>query len=47
MIRVVTHLGAVLALSTGAPGDQETFLGPTDDYAVLGVAGMVLRRGEQ
>jgi hypothetical protein len=47
MIRVVSHLGAVLSLSTGMTGEAERFLGPTDDFAVLGVVVGVLRgRGE-
>ena len=37
VIRLVAHLGAVLSLSTGTPGEPETFLGPSDDFAVLGV----------
>ncbi|MGQ0650360.1 MAG: transcriptional repressor LexA [Gemmatimonadaceae bacterium] len=42
-VRVVAHLGAVLSLSTGVPGEKESFLGPTDDFAVLGVVVGVVR----
>lgn len=42
-MRLVHHLGAVLSLSTGTQGDKETFLGPSDDFAVLGVVVGVLR----
>ena len=43
VFRVLAHLGAVLSLSTGVPGGPESFLGPTDDFAVLGVVVVVLR----
>jgi repressor LexA len=43
LVRLVTHLGAVLSLSTGGSDDRETFLGPTDDYSVLGVVAAVIR----
>ena len=42
-IRLVTHLGAVLSLATGLSGEREIFLGPTDDYSVLGVVVVVIR----
>jgi repressor LexA len=35
-VRFVAHLGAVLSLSTGAASEPEQFLGPADDFAVLG-----------
>lgn len=35
-VRAVTHLGAVLSLGTGHPATPEQFLGPADDFAVLG-----------
>jgi repressor LexA len=44
MFRLVGHLGAVLSLATGRSGDAELFLGPSDDYAVLGVVVTVVRR---
>lgn len=43
MVRLVQHLGAVLSLSTGVAGVPELFLGPSDDFAVLGVASLVMR----
>lgn len=43
MIRLVGHLGAVLSLSTGVAGEPETFLGPSDDFAVLGVVTTTIR----
>lgn len=43
LVRLVGHLGAVVSLSTGTAGDPETFLGPTDDFAVLGVVVTVIR----
>ena len=42
-LRLVTHLGAVLSLATGLSGEREIFLGPTDDYSVLGVVVVVIR----
>jgi hypothetical protein len=42
-VRIVTHLGAVLSLSTGISGEREIFLGPSDDFAVLGVVVVVMR----
>lgn len=42
-VRIVTHLGAVLSLSTGISGEREVFLGPSDDFAVLGVVVVVMR----
>ncbi len=41
--RLIGHLGAVLSLGTGVPGDPEIFLGPSDDFAVLGVVTSVMR----
>jgi SOS-response transcriptional repressor LexA len=41
--RRIGHLGAVVALGTGIPGEQETFLGVTDDFAILGVVTTVIR----
>ncbi len=41
--RLITHLGAVLSLGTGVPGDAEIFLGPSDDFVVLGVVTSVMR----
>ncbi len=43
LVRVIGHLGAVLSLSTGVAGDAETFLGPSDDFAVLGVVTTTVR----
>ena len=43
LVRLIGHLGAVVSLGTGAAGDPETFLGPTDDFAVLGVVTSVMR----
>lgn len=42
-VRIVTHLGAVLSLSTGISGEREVFVGPSDDFAVLGVVVVVMR----
>jgi repressor LexA len=42
-LRIVTHMGAVLSLSTGLSGEREIFLGPSDDFAVLGVVVVVIR----
>ena len=42
-VRIVTHLGAVLSLSTGISGEREIFVGPSDDFAVLGVVVVVMR----
>jgi repressor LexA len=40
-VRFVWHLGAVVSLSTGETGRPEEFLGPSDDFAILGsVAGV-------
>ena len=43
LLRLVAHLGAVLSLSTGVSGEKELFLGPSDDFAVLGVVVTVIR----
>lgn len=43
LVRLLSHLGAVLSLSTGTEGESETFLGPSDDFAVLGVVVLVMR----
>ncbi len=43
VVRMVGHLGAVLSLSTGLDGEREIFLGPTDDYSVMGVVVAVIR----
>ncbi len=43
LVRAATHLGAVLSLGTGVAGDKELFLGPTDDFAVLGAVTAVWR----
>ncbi|MBL8958371.1 MAG: repressor LexA [Gemmatimonadetes bacterium] len=42
-VRLIGHLGAVVSLSTGTAGEPETFLGPTDDFAILGVVTTVVR----
>ncbi|MCC6318605.1 MAG: repressor LexA [Gemmatimonadaceae bacterium] len=47
VVRLVTHLGAVLSLSTATEGAPETFLGPADDFAVLGVVVGVMRAREE
>jgi repressor LexA len=47
VVRIVSHLGAVLALSTATEGEPERFLGPSDDFAVLGVVVGVVRGGER
>lgn len=43
LCRLIGHLGAVLSLGTGVPGELEVFLGPSDDFAVLGVVTSVIR----
>ena len=43
IVRLIGHLGAVVSLSTGTAGEPETFLGPTDDFAILGVVTTVVR----
>jgi repressor LexA len=45
--RLINHLGAVLSLGTGVPGEPEIFLGPSDDFAVLGVVTGVIRTVRQ
>jgi repressor LexA len=42
-VRLIGHLGAVVSLSTGTAGEPETFVGPADDFAVLGVVTTVVR----
>lgn len=43
VVRLIGHLGAVVSLSTGVAGEPEVFLGPTDDFAILGVVTTVVR----
>ncbi|MGQ0765720.1 MAG: transcriptional repressor LexA [Gemmatimonadota bacterium] len=42
-VRLVWHLGAVVSLSTGEAGVAEEFLGPSDDFAILGTVAGVWR----
>jgi repressor LexA len=43
VVRAVSHLGAVVSLSPSGPDEPETFLGPADDFTVLGVVAGVFR----
>lgn len=43
MVRTVARLGAVLSLSTAGAEEPEIFLGPSDDFSVLGVVTAVFR----
>ncbi|MEO6447539.1 MAG: transcriptional repressor LexA [Gemmatimonadaceae bacterium] len=43
MVRTMARLGAVLSLSTATAGEAELFLGPSDDFSVLGVVSAVFR----
>lgn len=43
LMRTVARLGAVLSLTASNGDDREIFLGPSDDFAVLGVVSAVFR----
>jgi repressor LexA len=43
IVRTVARLGAVLSLTAAQGDDRELFLGPADDFAVLGVVSAVFR----
>ena len=43
LVRNVARLGAILSLSSGNPDEREIFLGPSDDFSVLGVVSAIFR----
>ena len=43
IVRTVARLGAVLSLTASNGTDSEIFLGPSDDFSVLGVVAGVFR----